>query len=103
MPLARRKEPGAFLEMGPDQVATDLFGHLQPSEKVAIVTKRAQDAMPYVAALESRQLKVRLVTGQSFVQDFCFLIHSKREMVGVESSTYFAWAAFLSDRSARSN
>jgi hypothetical protein len=40
-------------------------------------------------------LKVRVVAGQSGVQDFCFLLSAEKELVGSVTSTYVRWAAIL--------
>jgi hypothetical protein len=85
-----------FQELSPNQAALDLFGHLQPGDKVAIVSRFGMEHVKsYIDALEDRGLQVRLVTGQSGMQDFCFLMRAEKEMVGMAISTYFMWAALL--------
>lgn len=42
-----------FAELKPNQTASELFGHLKPGDKVAIITRfTAQEAQPYVQALQ---------------------------------------------------
>lgn len=85
-----------FEELSPNKTASDLFGHLNPGDKIAIVTRfGGKHAQPYVSALEARGLKVRLMVGQSAVEDFCFLMTAKKELVGTYKSTYVKWAALL--------
>jgi hypothetical protein len=50
-------------------------------------------------SLEHRGVQVRFITGQSGVQDFCFLMNVKKEMVGSGISTYFFWASILGNAS----
>jgi len=96
MPL-RGKRLG-FEEAGPNATASELFGHLQPGEKVAIVTRfGTSSAQEYVDVLEHRGLKVRVIANQTGVQDFCFLMNAQKEMVGAILSSYFRWAAILSN------
>jgi hypothetical protein len=85
-----------FEELNPNRTADELFGHLQPGDKVAITT-RFNNAVTklYVQQLERRGLKVRTITGQSAVQDFCFLIKAEKELVGNLVSTFTLWAAVL--------
>jgi hypothetical protein len=87
-----------FHELGPQQLARDLLGHLERDDKVAIVSRFTQEtAQPYIDALTERGLNVRFIAGQTGVQDFCFLMHTKKEMIGIAISTYFMWAAYLSN------
>jgi FkbM family methyltransferase len=89
---------GFFAELGPEQTARDLFGHLKPGSKVAIVSRFSKEhTQLYIDALERRGLQVRFVTGQSGVQDFCFLVSAQKEIVGPAGSTYFVWASYLSN------
>jgi hypothetical protein len=87
-----------FHEATPYQVAHVLLKHLGKGDKVAILSRFGQEkAQRYVDAMETRGLQVRFVSGQSGVQDFCFLLHAQKEMVGVALSTYFLWASYLSN------
>jgi hypothetical protein len=89
-----------FKELGPKQTANDLLGHLRPGDKVAVVSRFSNKAaQSYVTALVDRGLQVRLVQGQTSEQDFCFLLRAQKELVGVSISTFFYWAACLSNAS----
>jgi hypothetical protein len=87
-----------FEELNPQRTAEELFGHLQPGDKVAITT-RFNNAVTqeYVKQLQRRGLQVRTITGQSGVQDFCFLVKARKELVGFGISTFTTWAALLGD------
>lgn len=91
-----------FTELSPNQTASDLFGHLNPGDKVAMVTRfTAKEAKPFTDALEARGLKVRVIGGQSGTEDFCFLMSAQKEMIGIVISTYLFWAGVLSKNCKR--
>lgn len=84
--MGRNTKKKGFKELSPNQTAADLFGHLKPGEKVAIVTRfSAKQAKPYTDALEQRGLKVRVIEGQSGTEDFCFLMSAQKEIIGKHS------------------
>jgi hypothetical protein len=60
-------------------------------------TKRDSATLEYVKAFRERGLQVRVVSGQSRVQGFCFLKKAQKELVGSAVSTFVRWAAFLGD------
>jgi hypothetical protein len=85
-------------ELGPKQTARDVLGHLHPGDKVAVISRFSRDrAQPYLDAMEDRGLRVRFIEGQTGVQDFCFLLQAEKEMIGISHSTFFLWAAYLSN------
>lgn len=84
-----------FQEIGPNQTARDLFGHQRPGDKVAIISRFPDQVKNYVEALELLGLKVRVVTGQSGEEDFCFLMNAQKEAIGSLFSTFFFWAGLL--------
>jgi hypothetical protein len=89
------KELG-FQELDPQRTASQLFGNLMPGDKVAITTRFHNEVtQKYVHAMEKRGLTVRVIAGQSAVQDFCFLQQSQKELVGLHKSSFFTWAAYL--------
>jgi hypothetical protein len=95
--MVRQAESLGFHELDAYRTAHELFGHLQPGDKVAITSRFGDDpsVQPYVDALTNRSLQVRVITGQSGVEDFCFLLHAKKELVGMAESTYTLWAGYL--------
>ena len=86
-----------FEEMGPNQTARDLFGHLKAGDKVAILSRFALSPHeePFLHALERQGLQVRFIQGQTGMQDFCFLLNTQKELIGTGKSTYFFWASIL--------
>lgn len=88
-----------FEELELDRVVPLLMGHLQPGQKVAMTTRFANEPVveEYVQAMRQHQLQVRVVTNQTGVQDFCFLLRAQQELLGVAKSTYARWAAYLGD------
>lgn len=86
-----------YQELDPKTTAELLFANLRPGDKIAIVSRFTDTVQPYVVALESRGLNVRVIRNQTSVQDFCFLQSTKRELVGGKMSTFVNWAAVLGD------
>jgi len=84
-----------YEEIGAMQMAYNMLGHLKAEDKVALVAPSTEIALPYKNELERRGIKVRIVS-QNRVQDFCFLMNTKKELVGQHASTYVFWAAILS-------
>jgi hypothetical protein len=110
MPRAHRKK--GYQELSPYRIAHQLFGRLQPGDKIAIVgrfvdeeakmfqtednsTNATSTTHQIVRALQSRGLQVRVVTGGDAMQDFCFLKSAQKELVGMIKSTYVKWAFLL--------
>jgi hypothetical protein len=92
-----------FRELNPEQVSNELFGQLQRGDKVAIVSRfKNEITKQYVTALERRGIIVRLISGQTPVQDFCFLKRAQKEMAGSEISSFFVWASYLGKAPVRS-
>jgi hypothetical protein len=85
--------------LDPWRVAKQLMGHLKPGQKVAITTRFVNEpaVKVYQRAMEKRGFQVRVVGNQTGVQDFCFLLRAKQELLGVAKSTYARWAAYLGD------
>jgi hypothetical protein len=90
-----------FEELGPNQTANDLFRNLQAGDKVAITSRFSEhpSLQPYVDAFQSRGVQVRVIANQTAVEDFCFLMHAKKELVGNAVSTFSIWAGFLGNAS----
>ena len=64
----------------------------------AIVSRSIHGLQPYVDALQQKQgIAARLITDQSGVQDFCFLMKSRTELVCSWQSTFCRWASVLSN------
>lgn len=96
---AEEQQSRGFEELDPERVATQLMSHLQPGQKIAITTRFANEPLveEYQRVMRQRGFKVRIVTNQTGVQDFCFLLRTQQELLGVAKSTYARWAAYLGD------
>jgi len=68
---------------------------LKPGSKVAIVSPSRDISLPYSQSLQKKGIEVRLVN-QNRIQDFCFLMNTKKELVGNHLSTYTFWSSILS-------
>jgi hypothetical protein len=86
-----------FKELAPDQVANELFAHLNPGDKVAITSRYPDDfrTRMIVEAFEKRNIRVRVAGPRSGVADFCFLMHAQKELVGTAKSSFLIWAGLL--------
>ncbi len=82
--------------MSPIKIAHELFRDKVAGEKIAIVT-RIKDSvvLEIVQLLEEHGLQVRVIEGQSGVEDWCFMKHAQKELVGGAVSSFVKWAAFL--------
>ena len=87
-----------FQELDPDRTSHELLCHLQRGSKVAVVSRFGEEVMqPYIDSMTKRGILARAVTGQTGVQDFCFLKSATKGLVGTWKSTYLKTAAVLSD------
>ena len=94
--MPKRAKRKGFEELSPNKTAWELFQHLQEGDKVAITSRRiTSDTMEYATALQQRGFTVRVLSNQSDVADFCFLLKAQKELVGMSRSTYILWAAIL--------
>lgn len=93
--MSGRNSESGFVELDAERVANDLLGHLKAGDKVAIVSRYATGVDSFINALTARGIRVRLVTGQSGMQDFCFLLKARKEIVGTTRSSFFMYAGFL--------
>ena len=67
--------------------------------KIALISRFSETATPHVVALQNHGWQVRLIQKQSGIQDFCFALSARRELVGVRKSTYAQWAGLLGNSS----
>jgi hypothetical protein len=90
-----------FLELSPNRTTHDLFHHLKPNNQdthIRITTRILNEkARNYILALLQHHdgINASLVEDQTGVQDFCFLKHTRTELVGSTRLTYVLWAALL--------
>ena len=60
-------------EVNATTMANEVLKHLKKGDKVALLSRFAETLEPYKNALEERDLKARIIAGQSIISDFCFL------------------------------
>ncbi len=97
--MPRRFKELGFQELGPNETANELFRNLQAGDKLAMTSRFIShpSVQPYVDAFTARGIQVRLIQGQSGVEDFCFLLSAKKELVGIAESSFTSWAGYLGD------
>ena len=95
--MPRRGMDLGFEELDENVAANELLGHLQPGDKVAIISRFANhnETQLYADAMERRGLTVRIIKGQSGVEDFCFMMEAKKEAVGTGMSTFAFWSSYF--------
>eukprot|EP00980_Cylindrotheca_fusiformis_P015277 scaffold4247_cov66-Cylindrotheca_fusiformis.AAC.18 len=87
-----------FGEMDPDMTAKYLFANYTSGEKAAIVSRYQQKTGDYKKALkDTKGIEARYIENQTGVEDFCFLLKAKRELIAVKKSTFATLAAYLGD------
>jgi len=94
--------PNVGIALGFDEAsASELLEHiLLPANatNVAILSRYQNEQLnAYADVLRDAGLSVRILPGQSGIQDFCFLKSAQHHVIGSARSTFFAWAALLSD------
>jgi len=86
----------ALEDVSPSQTVNVLLEHLRPGDKVSITTRTFNEHLQlHLDAMQARGLQVRVIQGQSGMQDFCFLLKAKKELIGNFQSTFFFWACVL--------
>lgn len=84
-------------ELSPKKVASDLFRHLGPGDRLSLLSRfdaSSELVNEHIKALESKGVSVEFVH-QSPENDFCYLRHAQKELVGFGYSTYVRVAGFL--------
>jgi len=94
--MPRKGKNAKYKELPPDRVANELLSHLNVGDKVVLLSRFTKTLKPFVKLIQKRGLIVRTITGQSGIQDFCFLMSTTKELIGMFQSTYVFWAALLS-------
>ena len=92
--VREKKEDHRFEELDPERVADNLLGHLSRDnhDTVAIMSRYAQAANPFLSILEKRGIPSRVLQSGSDMEDFCLLSKASR-VAGHTQSTFFTWAA----------
>jgi hypothetical protein len=88
----------SYQELDPNRTAYELLAHLRWGDKVVLLSRFSEEDVlqPYINSMKDRGLQVRVITGQTGVQDLCFLKSAKKELVGFHRSSYFRYAALMS-------
>jgi hypothetical protein len=90
-----------FGELSPFKIASELFHDLHGGDKVAIVTRikneKVEEIRDLIQSLHPG-VEVRIVDGNSGVQDFCLLKTTQKEIIGTAKSTFVRWASFLGNQ-----
>jgi DNA-directed RNA polymerase subunit L len=91
-----------FDELSPDQVVPFLSNELEVGGSIAIVSRFPDHnfTLSYQKALMDAGYRTRIIKEQTGIQDFCFMLQSQHELVGLLTSTYVWWAAELGNMSA---
>lgn len=111
MPRRKIARAGPYLEASPSTLTNELFPYLKPGvDRVALVGPtspgrfrgNASGALQVLyqhekALKEHRGVETRIVLGKDDMEDFCFLIRTKKELIGLGTSTFLYWAAILGE------
>ena len=87
--MPRRGKRKGYEELNPNQTVDELFGHLPSGSKIAMTTRSYSSGQndpivhEYTEAFERRGFQWRIISNQSGVQDFCFLMSTKYELAGI--------------------
>ncbi|KAL7548267.1 hypothetical protein ACHAWF_011559 [Thalassiosira exigua] len=87
-------------ELAPATAANVLSASLPLGTKIALVSGVASNARTaaYEDAFRNRSFDVRVISGQTGIQHFCFLAHARGGLWGTEKSTYVTWASLINPR-----
>lgn len=91
-------------ELVPEKSAALLSdGGLRPGTKVALLTGRSspERVAAYEEAFRAGSFAVRVIRGQSSIQDFCFLAHARAGLWATAQSSFAAWASLINGRLRR--
>jgi len=93
-----------YEELSPKKTADELFGHLPPGSKVAVVSRfsKHERVRDYIEALQERNLTARIIQGQTGSQDFCFLHQTQQGLVALVKSTFAVWSGYLNSNNGTS-
>jgi len=92
---AEKANEQGYAEASSTEITDQLLGHLGKGDKLAIVSK--YDKTDFVDQLAERGIRARYISGQTSMQDFCFLQRAKKELIGVCKSTFFNWSSIFGE------
>ena len=95
--LPRKHMSWGGAELVPAKAAELLSQSAPPGSRVALVAGRAAPhrVQAYIEAFNNRSFDVRAVSGQSAIQDYCFLAHAQAGLWGTDRSSYANWASLI--------
>lgn len=84
-----------FHEITPKQIVP--FLNLKPGDKLAIVGRHMDGpyVQKFVQAFNGTGVRVRVIRGQSPMQDLCFILGTKKELIAPMHSTFVQSTSFL--------
>ncbi|KAI2510060.1 hypothetical protein MHU86_4354 [Fragilaria crotonensis] len=88
-----------YEEISPNKALSELFKHLRPGDKIAVLSLFASFGQRYVDRMREEGLDARFVNTSNGEQSFCFLMSAQKELVGGSVSTFVRWASFLGNAS----
>ena len=97
--LPKRHLSWGGAELTPSNAANLLAAaRLPPGTKVVLVSGRStvDRVEAYKEAFANKSFIVRQISGQSSIQDFCFLAHARAGLWGTIQSSYVTWASLIS-------
>eukprot|EP00537_Pseudo-nitzschia_pungens_P005477 CAMPEP_0172362862 /NCGR_PEP_ID=MMETSP1060-20121228/6376_1 /TAXON_ID=37318 /ORGANISM="Pseudo-nitzschia pungens, Strain cf. cingulata" /LENGTH=491 /DNA_ID=CAMNT_0013085467 /DNA_START=51 /DNA_END=1523 /DNA_ORIENTATION=+ len=100
--MSRRKRMG-FMEMTGDKLVSQVLGHLNPGDKIAVAGRfldrdsqnNQTEAYELIRGLERKNLTVRFTPGSGSMEDFCFLKKTRKELIGPAKSSFVQLASYL--------
>ena len=95
--MPRKGLTKGYEELSPHDLLTQPLAHLPPPGRIALVSRYPDRLEDYVTVLTNAGYTVRVIQHQTTAQDFCFLLHSQQALIGTVRSTFFWWAAVLSN------
>mmetsp|Transcript_37556 Transcript_37556/g.45342 ORF Transcript_37556/g.45342 Transcript_37556/m.45342 type:complete len:264 (+) Transcript_37556:511-1302(+) len=92
-----------YLNLDPSRISSEVLGHLKEGDKIAIAGRNLEsdaqtngtEAYGLASALKSKNLTVRFAPGPDAMADFCFLTHTRKELIGTSRSTFLQLAAYM--------
>ena len=85
---------GGYQELSTEQLVTKLLGHLRKGDELAIAGRK----LAHDAQIEGTEA-YNPPADNDAMADFCFLRHTRKELIGTTKSTYLQLAAYLGKHS----
>ena len=99
--IGQRALGSRYTEVTPETASRGVFHNYFNNtgrRRVAMISRTIQGLEPYVEVLKQEQgISARIIAAQSGVQDFCFIIKARAELICPKQSTFARWASLLSN------